>query len=100
MEYVAVEWKHAVPDEPVYLCYELDVDRHECRKVEEYRDGTLHSADVTHGQGSTFLSWEPHPPLADIASDPQFLVRSIAKDDFERIWSQAARHRHEVAAYV
>ena len=90
MYYVAVEWIHTFPDEPIYLYYELDADRYEQRKVEEYRDGTLHSADATHGQGTTFLSWEQHPPLAEINADPEFHAREITAQEFNRIWSQAA----------
>lgn len=100
MHYVAVEWLHTAPDEPVHLYYELDQDRHERRKVEVYRDGTMHSADVTHGQGSTFLAWEPHPPLADIHADPQFLVHEITAQEFERIWNMAVRHKQEPAVYA
>jgi len=100
MEYVAVEWIHTTPDEPVLLYYELDADRHERRKVEEYRDGRVHSADATHGQSSTFLSWEPHPPLAEIAADPQFRVRKITAQEFERVWGQASPRKQETAAYA
>ena len=89
MQYISVEWIHTLPDEPVFLYYELDADRHEQRKVEEYRDGTLIAADAAHGPGSTFLAWEPHPPLADIEADPQFRVRQISPQAFERVWNQA-----------
>ena len=100
MYYVAVEWIHTTPDEPIQLYYELDTDRHERRKIEVYRDGTTHSADAAHGQGSTFLSWEPHPSLAEINADPQFLAHEIAVQDFEHLWNQASRHKHEAEVYA
>lgn len=100
MHYIAVEWLHMAPDEPIHLYYELDQDRYERRKVEAYRDGTLHAADATHGQEATFLAWDPHPPVADISADPQFLVREITAQEFESIWNRAARHKQEPTVYA
>ncbi|MGI4790485.1 MAG: DUF6881 domain-containing protein [Janthinobacterium lividum] len=90
-QYVAVEWLHTALDEPIWLYYELDTDRHECRKVEEYRDGRMNSADARHGQGSTFLAWESHPSLAEINADPQFRAQEITAPRFEQIWLRATR---------
>lgn len=64
-------------DEPVRLFYELGLDRYERRKVEEYRDGAMHSADASGGQGTTFLSWEPPPPQSEIEADPEFRVQEM-----------------------
>ncbi|MDQ2688045.1 MAG: hypothetical protein M3Y28_09290 [Armatimonadota bacterium] len=89
MHYVAVEWLHLTPNEPTRLYYELDSERYERRKVEEYRDGTFHSASAAHGQGTPFLAWEPHPPLAEIEADPQFRAREINAQEFERVWARA-----------
>jgi hypothetical protein len=89
LHYVSVEWLHNTPSEPVHLYYELDADRYERRKVEVYRDGTLHLASASHGQGSTFLAWEPHPPKAEIEADPEFRVREITAQEFDAIWSHA-----------
>lgn len=100
MHYVTVEWKHAAPDEPTHFYYELDEDRYECRKIEVYRDGITHSADATHGQGSTFLSWEPHPPLAAVNADSEFCAQEITREDFESVWSQVPRQKHQGAVYA
>lgn len=100
MHYVAVEWIHTALDEPVYLYYELDADRCERRKVEEYRDETQHSADANHGQGSTFLSWEPHPPLKEINANPQFRVRKITAQEFEQVWGRSSPRKQETAVYA
>lgn len=98
MHYVAVEWLHDTPDEPVHLYYELDEDRCERRKVEQYRDGTMHFADASHGQGTTFLSWEPHPPQAEIEVDPEFQVQEMTAQTFERIWHKATERELQPVA--
>ncbi len=95
--YVLVEWLHTASDEPVRLYYELDEERYERRKVEEYRNGVLHLADAAHGQGNTFLAWEPHPPVDEIQKDPQFHVSELTAKEFERVWKQAASHVLEPA---
>ncbi len=97
-QYLLVEWLHTAPNEPVRLYYELDLDRHERRKVEEYRDGTLHSADALHGQGNTFLAREPHPPASEIQKDPQFRVSELSAPEFEQVWQKANRRVLEIAA--
>ena len=96
--YLLVDWVHNAPNEPIRLYYELDSNRRELRKVEEYRDGTLHSADASHGQGNTFLAWEPHPPIAEIQKDPQFRVSELAPQEFEQVWQKANRRALETAA--
>lgn len=95
--YTSVEWLYTAPSEPFRLYYELDSERYERRKVEEYQDGRLHSADGTHGQGNTFLAWEPHPLVAEIEKDTQFRVTELAPQEFERIWQQATFHVLEPA---
>ena len=98
MHYVMVEWAHEAADEPVRLLYELDADGHEQRKVEEYRDGTMHTADTAHGQGTTFLAWEAHPSLAQINADPQFQARAITAQEFEQAWRTARQSSLQTAA--
>lgn len=96
--YILVEWLHTAPNEPVRLYYELDSTRRELRKVEEYRNGTLHSADAAHGQGNTFLAWEPHPPVAEIEQDPQFRISKVTAQEFDAIYSRARQADLEPAA--
>ena len=98
MRYIAVDWKHNLVDTPVRLYYELNSERYEQRKVEEYQDGTLHSADAGRGQGATFLAWEAHPTLAEITADPQFAARETTQSEFERLWERAAPRMPELAA--
>ncbi len=89
LHYVSVEWFHSTPSEPVHLYYELDADRCERRKLEVYRDGTMHSASASFGQGSTFLAWEPHPSQSEIEANPEFRVREITAREFDAIWDRA-----------
>jgi hypothetical protein len=99
MQYIAVKWLHEDSDQPVCLYHELNDARYEQRKVEEYRDGTLHSADANHNQGSTFLAWEPFPTNEEICSEPEFQLSIITALEFERIWQQAtSRELERVAA--
>ena len=98
MQYIAVDWKHISADTPVRLYYELNAERYEQRKVEEYQDGTLHSADANRGRGSTFLAWEAHPTLAEINADPQFAARETTQGEFERLWERATHRTPELAA--
>ena len=89
LHYVFVEWLHDMLNEPVHLYYELDADRYEHRKVEVCRDGTLHSASAAHGQDSTFLAWEPHPPLSEIEANSDFHVCEITAQEFDAVWNRA-----------
>ncbi len=91
LHYVAVDWLHDLPNEPVTLFYELDTERHEHRKVEKFRNGTLHAAGPLHGEETTFLAWEPHPSLSGINADPQFRAREISRQEFTVIWNSASR---------
>lgn len=98
MRYLAVDWKHTLLDAPVRLYYELNTERQEQRKVEEYRDGTLHSADARHRQDTTFLAWETHPSLTEINADPQFAARETTPGEFKRLWERAKQGTPELAA--
>ncbi len=98
MRYIAVNWKHTLPNTPVWLHYELNAERQEQRKVEEYRNGILHFADARQGQGTTFLAWEVHPSLTEINADPQFAARETTRGEFERLWERATHRTPELAA--
>jgi len=89
LDYVSVEWLHSTLSEPVHLYYELDADRYERRKLEVYQDGTMHSASASHGQGSTFLAWEPHPTQPEIEVNPEFHVREMTAQESDAIWDRA-----------
>lgn len=66
--------------------------------MEVYQDGAMHSASALHGQGSTFLAWEPYPMQSEIEADPEFHVRDITEQEFEQIWKQATSPALETIA--
>jgi hypothetical protein len=87
--YIAVVWKHDHADEPVRLFSELDSAGWEKRKVEEFSGGRKVRADATTRSGVTRLGKEVVPSVDEIAKDPQFSPREIAKVEFERVWLEA-----------
>ena len=88
MKYIRVKWNHKHQDEPVLLYSELDAERWEKRKVEVFRDGRCGYASADESCGSTQLGEEPIPPLAEIASDPQFEPVEIVEQEFEEVWAK------------
>ena len=88
MKYICVKWNHKHQDEPVLLYSELDAGRWEKRKVGVFRDGHNGFASIDESAGSTRLGEEPIPPLAEIASDPQFQPAEITKQEFEEVWAK------------
>jgi hypothetical protein len=88
MKYIRVKWSHSFPDEPIWLYSELDEDRWEVRTVEVYGDGHQGYASEAESYGSTGLSEEPIPPLAEIAANPVFEPAEITKEQFEQVWAK------------
>lgn len=91
MEYLKVQWLHALEGEPVFLLSELSDSRDELRKVEVYIDDRCDYAGPGGATGSTALSECPVPPLEEIAADPQFVPVVIEQDEFERAWKKATQ---------
>ena len=92
MHHTKVTWKHHQnSDEPVQIYSELDDARWEVRRVEIFLDGSLGYASRSGSRGRTFLSPETFSSLAEIAANPEFEPREIARDEFEEIWSRATR---------
>lgn len=98
MTYLAVDWVHSIPTEPVQLYSELDGDLWEVRKVEVFADGTAGYASAEKRAGDTILSKEPLPTIEDIASDPQFKPRTITAEEFEKIWNTFTQNDSETPA--
>jgi len=89
MKYIKVKWTHSKPNEyPSILYSELDDELWEVRKVEMFGDGHQGYASDAESLGDTELGIEPLPPLAEIASDPQFELIEITKEEFEEVWSK------------
>lgn len=76
------------------LYSELDSDRHEVRKVEQYANGHLDYADATRETGTTFLSEAPIPLLDEIADQEEFTPVEITQETFEMIWRRATSNDH------
>lgn len=88
MSYIRVRWIGADYDMPVLILSELDAERWETRKLEIFADGSQGYAAHGVSSGSTILSLEPLPSVAEIASDPQFRIEEITEQEFEAIWRQ------------
>jgi Domain of unknown function (DUF6881) len=87
--YFAVRWHHSSLDEPVLLFEELNEQRLETRKVEEFVDGRRIRSDRIAPELDTSLSWEPVPAEAEIDGQAEFTVEQLTADEFEAVWSSA-----------
>ena len=87
--YFTVRWRHDSPHEPVLLFEELNEQRLETRKVEEYADGSRIRSDRIAPELTATLSWEPIPSEADIDSQQDFTVEPLTAEEFEVIWRDA-----------
>jgi hypothetical protein len=95
--YIKVAWLRELPDEPVMLYSELDHERNETRKVEVFDDGHMEWAGQSQESGTTGLSQEPIPDLAEIGADSEFVPSAISAEEFEAVWS-AAQNSDELAS--
>lgn len=89
LSHFACHWHHDVPEEPIRLYEEVDEAQIEVRKVHEYRDGRLVRTDTVN-DSDTSLSWEPLPPLGEIAAQAEFTVEPLTATEFQDIWDRAA----------
>jgi hypothetical protein len=89
MNYIKVNWAYSGSTKyPVVIYSEIDDQRWETRKVEVFPDGDKGYACSTESAGSTELGIEPLPALSDIASDLQFELIEITKEEFEDVWAK------------
>ena len=84
-----MRWQHDSPDDPVLLFEELNEQRLETRKVEDFADGRPIRSDRIGPELNTSLSWEPVPSETEIDSQPEFTVEQLTADEFEAVWSNA-----------
>lgn len=89
MRYLRVRWHQDSPDFPVLLYSEIDDERWEVRKVDEYADGRRDLAGEGIETGQTGLGEIPTPPIDEINSDPEFSAVEIERDEFEGVWMAA-----------
>ena len=83
-KYLVCRRHHDHEGEPVVIYEELDDDRVELRKVQEYADGRLSRAH-TINDGDTSLSWVPVPGQDEIDLDQQFQVRALSAVVFQQV---------------
>ncbi len=93
VSYIVVEWRHGDVEDPTILYSELDEGRCETRKVDVYANGRMDFADAERQTGTTWLAEGGLMSIEEINSHDPFTARDIAKDDFERVWTEA-RSRH------
>ena len=82
-------WHHDLGDEPIRLYEELDDDRKELRKIEEFGDGRLVRTD-SFNDFLPSLSSHSVPDLAEIEADPEFSVEPMTLEAFEEVWARAS----------
>jgi hypothetical protein len=88
MEYIYVEWKHSLTDEPITLISEIDENRFETWKIELYSDGKVGFAYEDVEVMNAKLSTEPVPSIEEIATETEFYPKTILKEEFENFWSE------------
>jgi hypothetical protein len=88
--YFMVRWHHDSPDDPVLLYEELNQQRMETRKVEEFADGRRLRSDRIAAEVRPSLSWEPVPLEDETDSQPEFTVEDLTSDGFEDVWLSAS----------
>jgi hypothetical protein len=89
MSFLAVQWHHSNPEDPIWLYSELNDERREIRKVEVFADGLHDWAEGEASTGAAQLSKQPLPPFAEIALQPEFAPREISREEFEVVWRKA-----------
>lgn len=87
--YIYSKWHNSPADSPVEFYSELNSNRFETRKVEVFKDGSLGFASDKASSKTTKLGIAPVPPLAEIAKQPEFDIRTITAQQFEAKWKEA-----------
>jgi hypothetical protein len=87
--YFACRWDHDSHEDPVLIYEELDAQRFETRKVEEFRDGRRIRSNTVASDVRTGLSTEPIPSLEEIADQAEFTVLPLSESEFEDVWVTA-----------
>lgn len=89
MKYILLKWFHNLNNEPYLIYSEIDNQRYEVRKVEVYKDGTIHKHDEQLTDSLTALGDVAFPEnLDEINQDKQFYAEYISREEFESIWNK------------
>ena len=94
MRYSRLQWNHPSPSEPIEILSEYDENGWERRKVEVFRDGSVHFASGMESVGGSKLSLIQRPPDEEVVAKPEFRVFEMSSEEFERAWDQAHERNH------
>ncbi len=89
--YIYSKWKNNPPDSPAEFYSELDPNRYETRKVEIFNNGKMGYASSHTATPGTRLGITPVPQISEIRSQPEFDIKEITKNDFEKKWNEATK---------
>ena len=84
--YFACAWQHDKSDEPVLFYEELDDDRMELRRVEEFHDSRRLRTDRIDADRGPALSSIEVPPLKEIDAIPELTVLPLSAAAFQATW--------------
>jgi len=91
--YIYSKWKTSPSGSPFEFYSELDPARFETRKVEIFKDGRFGFASSANATLGTRLGNAPVPPVREIRQQPEFEVKEINVQDFEKIWKLATEQK-------
>ncbi|WP_226646126.1 DUF6881 domain-containing protein [Microbulbifer variabilis] len=87
--YIYSKWHNSPENCPVEFYSELNSDRFETRKVEIFKDGSLGFASQKASSKTTRLGIAAVPPIAEIANQAEFDIKTITPQQFEAKWKEA-----------
>ncbi len=88
MNYILLKWFHNFKNEPYLIYSEIDNQRYEVRKIEVYKNGTIHKCDKKMTNSLIELGDVEFPEnLDEINQDKQFYAKYISREEFESIWN-------------
>ncbi|HKK76798.1 MAG TPA: hypothetical protein VJ953_17100 [Saprospiraceae bacterium] len=95
MKYIKIEWKRAHLNEPHTILIEIDDDRMEVKRIEQYKNGKSDFASKTLNQGEAILGDYPFLDLEEYNArnaeiddlwEEDLLASEISKSEFYRNW--------------
>lgn len=88
LKYILLKWLHNLEDEPYLIYSEINDQRYEVRKIEVYKDGTIHKCDEQIADPQIKLGDVEFPEnLDEINQYKQFYAKYISQEEFESIWN-------------
>ncbi len=86
MKYYHATWSHAVPDEPVWMAYEVSDEGHVLRMVEHFAIGWTDYREAWREESESLID-APFDP-AGFGTDDAPTLREITAAEFETLWDQ------------